>query len=86
MMMNRRTAMVALCSPAFGAAAHAQSYPSRPIKLVVPTSAGGIADFVARSAGEIMARTLGQPLVLENRPGGASTLAGNLVARAAPDG
>jgi len=85
-MMNRRTVLVALCAPLFGEAAHAQSYPSRPIKLVVPTSAGGIADFIARSAGEIMARTLGQPLVLENRPGGASTLAANVVAHAAPDG
>lgn len=86
MMMNRRTALVALCSPAFGSAAHAQTYPSRPIKLVVPTSAGGIADFIARSAGEIMSRTLGQPLVLENRPGGASTLAANVVAHAPADG
>lgn len=85
-MMNRRTALVALCSPAFGSAAHAQTYPSRPIKLVVPTSAGGIADFIARSAGEIMSRTLGQPLVLENRPGGASTLAANVVAHAPADG
>lgn len=85
MIMNRRTALIALCSPALGAA-HAQSYPSRPIKLIVPTSAGGIADFIARSAGEIMSRTLGQPLVLENRPGGASTLAANLVAHAPPDG
>lgn len=86
MMMNRRTALVALGGSVLGHAAQAQSYPSRPIKLVVPTSAGGIADFIARSAGEIMARTLGQPVVLENRPGGASTLAANVVAHAAPDG
>jgi len=85
-MMNRRTTLVALGAFALTRMAQAQSYPSRPIKLVVPTSAGGIADFISRSAGEIMARSLGQPLVLENRPGGASTLAANLVAHAPPDG
>jgi tripartite-type tricarboxylate transporter receptor subunit TctC len=85
-MMNRRTTLFALGASVLAPVARAQSYPTRPIKLVVPTSAGGIADFIGRSAGEIMARSLGQPLVLENRPGGASTLAANLVAHAPPDG
>ncbi|MFS2100401.1 Bug family tripartite tricarboxylate transporter substrate binding protein [Variovorax sp. Varisp85] len=85
-MMNRRRTLVALGASVLAHVARAQSYPIRPIKLVVPTSAGGIADFIGRSAGEIMARSLGQPLVLENRPGGASTLAANLVAHSPPDG
>jgi tripartite-type tricarboxylate transporter receptor subunit TctC len=63
-MMNRRTTLVALGASVLARVARAQSYPTRPIKLVVPTSAGGIADFIGRGAGEIMARSLGQPLVL----------------------
>lgn len=85
-MINRRTALISLGASLLARTALAQTYPSRPIKLVVPTSAGGIADFIARSAGEIMARTLGQPIVLDNRPGGASTLAANVVAHAPADG
>ena len=69
--MKRRTFIAAACVPAFATRANARLYPSRPIRLVVPTSAGGIADFIARSAGEVMARSLGQPFVLDNRPGGA---------------
>ncbi|CAG2154207.1 Bug family tripartite tricarboxylate transporter substrate binding protein [Cupriavidus numazuensis] len=84
--MKRRTFIAAACVPAFATRANANLYPSRPIKLVVPTSAGGIADFIARSAGEVMARSLGQPFVLDNRPGGASTLAANIVAHANADG
>lgn len=85
-MWNRRKILVAMGAAVLARVARAQSYPVRPIKLVVPTSAGGIADFIGRSAGEIMARSLGQPFVLENRPGGGSTLAANLVAHAPPDG
>lgn len=62
------------------------TYPTKPIKWVIPNPPGGIADLVGRTAGEIMSRSLGQPFVLENRPGAASTLAAAMVAHGAADG
>jgi tripartite-type tricarboxylate transporter receptor subunit TctC len=62
------------------------AYPTRPIKWVIPNPPGGIADLVGRTAGEIMSRSLGQPIVLDNRPGAASTVAAALVAHSVPDG
>ena len=61
-------------------------YPTRPVRIVVPFAAGGIIDVVARILSEPMARLLGQPLVVENQPGGGSTIGARTVARAAPDG
>src|SRR5688572_18489845 len=68
------------------AAAHAQSWPSRPIRLVVGFAPGGAADFVARALAEPLGRSLGQPIVVENRPGAGSSVAAEQVARAVPDG
>jgi putative tricarboxylic transport membrane protein len=62
------------------------SWPSRPIKLVVPASAGGIADAVARLLGEGLAKRLGQPVVLDNVAGAASMIGTAAVAKAPPDG
>ena len=67
-------------------AAHAQDYPSRPITLVVPYAAGGGNDLFARIASEKMSRTLGQQIVIENRPGAGGSTATRAVAKAAPDG
>ena len=67
-------------------AAGAQSYPSRPISLVVPFAAGGPTDTVARIVAERMRLSLGQPIVIENVGGAAGTLGVGRVARAAPDG
>jgi tripartite-type tricarboxylate transporter receptor subunit TctC len=64
----------------------AQPYPSRPITLVVPFSAGGGTDIIARIVAESMSRTLGQQIIVENRPGAAGTIAMRQVARSAPDG
>jgi tripartite-type tricarboxylate transporter receptor subunit TctC len=70
----------------FAAAAQAETYPSRPIHLIVPFAAGGVADLTARAAGNEMAKVLGQPVVVENRPGASGNLGADAVAKAAPDG
>ena len=66
--------------------AQAQDYPSRPITLVVPYAAGGGNDVMARIVGEKMSRTLGQQVVIENRPGAGGATATRQAAKAAPDG
>ena len=71
---------------ALGISASAQDYPNRPITLVVPYAAGGGNDLMARIAGEKMSRTLGQQVVIENRPGAGGSTATRQVAKSAPDG
>lgn len=66
--------------------AQAAPYPDRPIKLIVPTTAGSVPDVVARLVAERLAVSLGQPIVVENRPGAIGTIGLNAVAKAAPDG
>ncbi|WP_454736289.1 Bug family tripartite tricarboxylate transporter substrate binding protein [Cupriavidus necator] len=62
------------------------SYPSRPVTLVVSAAAGGTTDLAARMISEPLAKALGQPVVVDNRPGGSGGIAAQLVARAKPDG
>ena len=64
----------------------AQSYPSRPIKLVVGFSPGGAADIVSRVLQEPLSKGLGQPVIVENKPGAGSSIAAEFVAKSAPDG
>ncbi|HET8547935.1 MAG TPA: tripartite tricarboxylate transporter substrate binding protein, partial [Bryobacteraceae bacterium] len=66
--------------------AAAQSYPARPIRLVVAQSAGGNADFIARAYAQRLAERFGQQIVVDNRPGGAGIIGSEIVARAVPDG
>jgi tripartite-type tricarboxylate transporter receptor subunit TctC len=67
-------------------AAHAETWPSRPIKFVVPFGPGGANDLVARAVAEGVSKQLGQPVLVENRPGAGSVLGADIVAKAAPDG
>jgi len=62
------------------------AFPSRPIRIVVPNGAGGAADLTARAVGQAMGASLGQPVLVDNRPGAGGVVAGELVARAEPDG
>ncbi len=77
------TAMLALAAPA----AHAQAdYPTRPIKLILPFPPGGGADLTARSLAQKMGETMGQSIVVENKPGANGALGTEAVAKSAPDG
>ncbi|MFO1311555.1 MAG: tripartite tricarboxylate transporter substrate binding protein [Burkholderiales bacterium] len=64
----------------------AQGYPTKPIRLLVPLAVGSTADIVSRFAGQELAKALGQPVVIENKPGAGGTIAMAELARAAPDG
>jgi tripartite-type tricarboxylate transporter receptor subunit TctC len=70
----------------FATLALAQSYPNRPIRLLVAFPPGGASDLVARVVGQSLSARIGQPVVVENRPGSNGNIAGDLAARASPDG
>ena len=70
----------------FANTALAQSYPARPVKIIVPFAAGGPADNFARFMGQRLGDALGQPFVVDNRPGGGSVIGTDVAAKAAPDG
>jgi len=71
---------------AFAAGGAAAQYPERPIRLVVPQAAGSATDNIARIVGPALSKELGQPVIVDNRPGGALTIGIDAVAKAAPDG
>src|SRR5258708_24771595 len=78
------TILIALI--AFTAAAHAQSYPNKPIRVITANSAGGRSDIFVRALGEELQKRLGQPIVVENRSGGGMNIAGRACAEAPNDG
>ncbi|MGZ8265634.1 MAG: Bug family tripartite tricarboxylate transporter substrate binding protein [Burkholderiales bacterium] len=82
-----RLLLVALCFTGTGLfAAHAQDYPSRPVRLVIPWPPGGITDVIARGLGAALSESLGQQVIPDNRPGAAGTLGVAIAAKANPDG
>ena len=85
----RKAIGLALLSAAGSSAvpiAHAQGYPNRAVRWVVPFSAGGAADVPGRIISQRLAETLGQQIIIDNRAGAGSTLGSEMVAKAAPDG
>ena len=71
---------------AMTAAASAQTYPNHPVRLVVPFPAGGTTDILAREVGERLTATLGQTVIIDNRPGAGGNIGADIVAKAVPDG
>lgn len=79
-------AVLAVCAAALTTPAQAQHYPARPIRLIVSASPGGGTDFMARLVGQKLAESLGQQVIVDNRPGAGSTLGFELGVRSPPDG
>lgn len=71
---------------AMSGAALSQSYPAKPVRIIVPQSAGGSTDLVARPIAKVLSDTMGQSFFVENRPGAGSIIGSDAVAKAAPDG
>lgn len=84
--LKRAAALAAVPALASLPARAAASYPSRPLRLVVPYPPGGSTDILARAFAEPMAKALGQPVVIENRPGGATNIGLEIAAQAPADG
>src|SRR5450631_57304 len=78
--------MLAAVATAVPAAAVAQAYPTKPIRLVVPFPAGGSLDVVARAIAQKLTEAWGQPVIIDNRPGAGGNIGADLVAKSAPDG
>src|ERR1043165_7878429 len=88
-MMSRMLTTAAVCAVLMTQAASlalAQTWPARPIRMVVPFAPGGSTDLTARVMAENLRPVLGQTLVIDNRPGAAGTIAGDIVAKSPPNG
>src|ERR1035437_9506668 len=85
-MMQCRLYAVALLLFGFSVPSFAESWPTKPIRMIVPFSPGSAADIIPRTVFAQVERQLGQPIIVENRPGGGTTIGIGAVARADPDG
>lgn len=87
-MLQRRTLLVSAVAAlaATAGVAHAQTYPSKPVRLVVPFAPGGTTDIVARVVSEKIGAIFGQTMIVENKAGGGGSVGATEIARAAPDG
>lgn len=85
---TRRSALTAIATAALALAvpAMADTFPSKPIRIVVPFGAGGVADLTARTVAQKLSESLGQPVIIDNKPGAGGVGAGEAVAKAEPDG
>src|SRR5262245_37822950 len=84
--LDRRAALSLLLTLPIATSAFAQSYPDRPIRMIVPFAPGGITDVSARLIAQLMSVSVKQSIVVENRAGGGGTIGATAVARAEPDG
>ena len=78
--------IVGVAFAAAGALAHAQDYPTKPVTIVVPFPPGGTTDLVTRTLAESLSKSLGQPVIVENKPGAGATLGADVVAKSKADG
>ena len=85
-MKNFARCVLGLSALVLAAAALAQPYPSKPIRWIVPYPAGGGSDFLARTIGQGLSAQTGQPVVVDNKPGGNTSIGASETARSAPDG
>ncbi|WP_332744693.1 Bug family tripartite tricarboxylate transporter substrate binding protein [Hydrogenophaga sp.] len=87
MSLNRRQVIAASATIAtVGFPAQAQSFPNKPVRLIVPYPPGGSSDIIARAISQLLSESLGQPVVVENRAGANGNIGADLVAKSAPDG
>jgi tripartite-type tricarboxylate transporter receptor subunit TctC len=85
-MIKKITLISTLVLSSVCADALAQAYPNRPVRLVVGFTPGGAADYVGRNVGDALGKALGQPVIVDNKPGAGSSIAAEYVAKATPDG
>ncbi|HEV2629273.1 MAG TPA: tripartite tricarboxylate transporter substrate binding protein [Pseudolabrys sp.] len=83
---TRRIFLAGALATAMGTGAWAQTYPDRPIHIIAPFPPGGLVDVLARALGDEMSRSMGQPVVVENKPGAGGNIGADIAAKAAPDG
>ena len=81
-----KNTLIALLCAGLGSVAHAQTYPTKPVRIIVPFAAGSTIDIFGRLIGPKLYEALGQPVIVENRPGAGGMIALDLVAKSAPDG
>src|SRR5439155_8135398 len=84
--LTRRQTLLAAIAIASGAGVRAQAFPSKPVRIIVGYSAGGAVDIIARAIGQHLQAALGQPVIVDNRPGAGTNIATKSLIDSAPDG